>query len=391
MKLLPYLFPFKKAKEKHFLSISIGTETIKVLAFKKNKEKNVILGRTIQYFDEYGWTGEKEFNREIIERAIFTGTKEIKRQIKINPEFIQVELPAIIAKEKVTEVSVKREKQDQKIDERERKGIRELAFGRAEEKVFEGFAQKTGILPEDFQTVERKIAGIKIDGYEVPEILGFSGSNIDFKILISAAPKYYFEEIRKIITKLKFKNWRFVNIIPGLESFATRDNLSGLFLDIGGRLTKIFLIEKGKIEMIEDIDGGGYFFSVALSQALGMSLERARILKESYGKRLLSEEVRKKINEILTPALLNWFSNLKEKLNEKNALLPSNFFLMGGGSLLPEIQEVITEGNWRDLSFIADPSLKLFLPQDLKNIEDRASALSSPQDTPLLMLCEYEQ
>jgi len=141
--------------------------------------------------------------------------------------------------------------------------------------------------------------------------------------------------------------------------------------------------------MVKEFEIAGSLFSSALSESLGITNDRARILKEDYSNKTLSEEVRRKIREILSPYAQKWFSALKAELKADNSLLPHNFFLFGGGSQLPEIEDIIENGEWKDIAFISQPEVKIILPKDLKNIQDKTQGLNSPREVSLLLLCYY--
>jgi hypothetical protein len=120
-------------------------------------------------------------------------------------------------------------------------------------------------------------------------------------------------------------------------------------------------------------------------------LEDARNLKHNYSNLILSEDVRKKVREILTEEVRNWFLNFKKALEilleKQKILFPSKIFIFGGGSSLPEIQEVLEEGDWEGLTFISRPEVKIINPKDLRNVDDRTKGLISSQDVGLILSC----
>lgn len=150
-----------------------------------------------------------------------------------------------------------------------------------------------------------------------------------------------------------------------------------------------FLIKNGKTEAIFEFGSGGLDFTEKLSRVLGLNLEDARNLKHNYSNHVLSEEVRKKVREILSEEISNWFScfkkGLKVLLEQQKRLLFPNILISGGGSLLPEIKEVLEEGNWEELPIVSRPRVKLVYPTDFKNIEDMTKGSLSVQDVSLIL------
>ena len=100
----------------------------------------------------------------------------------------------------------------------------------------------------------------------------------------------------------------------------------------------------------------------------------------------------KRMKEIFSQPTQKWFNDLKfilRKVQENLGILPSNILIFGGGSLLPEIQEILNTGDWEELAFLERPTVKFLSPNDLKNLEDSTKILTSPQNTASILIC-YE-
>jgi len=385
---------FKKKNEKCFLALDIGTETIKVLTFstsagKKEEPTITILGASLQYFDKFGVFNSKDFEVDIIKKAISKAIEEAKNQASKEPKNVILGLPADILKGRIIIQSFNRKNPKSIIDKKEEKIIYQTVLKEAQKKISQIFIEETGILAQEIQFSTFEILKTKIDGYEVPDLPGFSGKTLDFRILATFLPKYYFENIAKITKDLNLKILKIIHEAQGLENFVQNEKLSAIFLDIGGEITQIFLTRDGKLELVNEFKMGGSAFSQVLSQSLGLETQRARVLKQEYSKGFLSQEVRKRINEIFSQEIQNWFDNLKSKILDQK-LLPSNIFLFGGGSLLPEMILII-KWNRQDFPFIIPPQIKFIYPRNLKNIEDKTKSLNSPQDIPPLFLCHASE
>ena len=61
--------------------------------------------------------------------------------------------------------------------------------------------------------------------------------------------------------------------------------------------------------------------------------------------------------------------------------LPTNIYLCGGGSLLPELTLEMVKNNWASgLPFPREPHIRHLVPPDVRNLTDSTGQLSSPQD-----------
>lgn len=398
---------FKKEKAEIFLGLDIGTEAVKaiIFSFSEKKDKKItILGNSFSYFDSYGIFDSKDFETDVIKKTISKTIEEAKSKVNQRPNLTLLGLPANILKGRIVFQSFKRENSQSIIDKKEKEVIYQKILSKTQKEISQIFARESGILPKDIHFINLKILEIKIDGYAVSAIQGYDGKNLDFRILAIFLPKYYLENIKKIIQGLISGGLEILNLAEVLPYFFRNKVADGIFLDVGGNLTQIFLVNNGELNKVDEFEIGGETFSQTLSQSLGLEISEARALKENYSKGELSEEgVRKRVREIFSQSLEDWFKNLKLKLKIQmsfreggviagtatGSLLSSTFFLFGGGSQLPEIQEILEEGDWEGFSFFTPPKVKFIYPKDFRNIEDITKKLNSPQDVPLLLIATH--
>lgn len=389
------VFPWnKREKEKYFIAVDLGTETVKTIIFKTREEKIIILGSAFQSFEKFALLDLIAFGKDIFKKTVLTSIIEASQKItekipKIETLPLLLGLPADILKTRIFSQSFKRLNPKVEIREKEEKEIYQKILKDGEKALSEIFNRSFGILPEDLQILKLEISEIKIDGYEVPYLKGFKGENLDFKLFSLFLPKYYFKEFKNIFKEMGFENSQIVCPAQNLKFIIGPEINDGIFIDIGGTITQIFILKNKKLVEISEFNIGGKNFSQAISQTLGISEKTSQIFKEQYCQKFFSEEVRKRIREIIFPIVKNWFKDLKFKLNEYgNFPLPSHFLLFGGGSLLPEIQEILEEAEgWEDFVFFDKIKVKLVYPKDFKNIEDKTHTLNSPQWISSILIC----
>lgn len=385
-------------KERYFLVLDIGTEAVKSLIFEQKKQSIIILGASTQYFDRFGVFDSAVFERDVIKKAISGAIEEASKTKNIEKPKLLLQLPANVLRAKVLHQNFLRKNPKVVIEKKEKQEIIKRIIEKAKKQIFEIYG-KEGILPQDIIFFDSEILEIKIDGYEVEDILKYDGKNLDFKVLITLSLKYPFQNFKNILQDLNLKPLILKHEAQSLINVIVEQISDAIFLDIGGKISQVFLVKKGKLKLIENLEVGGEDFSQALCQNLGINLTRSRTLKERYSKRLLSEKVRRRIRKILDPVFRDWFFNLKLKLAKFKILMPSNIFLFGGASLLPEIQEILERDRWEDVSFLSPPKTKLIFPTDLKDfvfsenkpisVKYETKKLISPEYIPALLLCFY--
>ena len=368
-------FGLKRKKAETTLLIDVGTETVKALLFEEKGQKIEILGSSLEYFDRYGIFDSRDFETDVLKKAISRAIQKplaaAKGEEEMNKSVI-LGLPAHILKARVIRQSLKREEPKKIIiDEKEEKEIFQEVLERAKRDICQAYSQQSGILPTDIQFINLKILEIKIDGYRVPAIQKYQGKTLDFIILATFLPNHYLKKIKNIIESLGLTIKAVIQNAQGLN-FYINENTDKIFLDIGGTITQIFLVKGGALEKIDEFPMGGQIFSKAISEKLGLREAEARILKERYSKRELSKESSERIKEIIWFPSQVWFRNLKLKLKEMTARHPLtlNIIIFGGGSQLPDVQDILKNGDWESVSSGGKFEVQIFCPGE----EDKSSS-----------------
>jgi Ethanolamine utilization protein EutJ (predicted chaperonin) len=193
---------------------------------------------------------------------------------------------------------------------------------------------------------------------------------------VTFLPKYYLENIKRIIEPLKFKTLKIVHIAEDLPISSKDAQKNGIFIDVGDQMTQIIGVKNGQLCQVAEFQGGGKAFVQSLSQRLGINENRAREMTERYLKKDLEPDTLERLKEIFSWERKIWYDNLKDKLDKLN-LKSCTIFLFGGASSLPEIQSVLEE-NSLEAKFI---SIK-----DFECVKDAAKILDDPQYIPALLI-----
>lgn len=374
-------FGKKEKKEKPTLLLDLGTETVKGIIFEKDEQRIKILASSLEYFDRYGIFDSQDFEKDVLKKTILKTIQNLNFDQTANKNII-LGLPANILKARVISQNLKREKPNEIINEKEEKEIYNTIIEKTKKEILQIFSQESGILPKDIEFSNLKILKTKIDGYEVARPLKYKGKSLEFTILATFLPRHYLGEIKNIIESLGLKIEKIIHEAEGL-SFYFDEIFDGIFLDIGGTITQIFLVKKGILEKIAEFYLGGQIFSKAISEKLGIRESEARILKERYSKKELTKESLERIKEILWFPLQIWFDNLKLKLKEmtEEGLFPSNIIIFGGGSQLPDIEEILKTGNWEVLSGKSRFKVQIFFPKN-----EKIEGINNLQEIPPLLI-----
>jgi len=372
--------PFKRKKttpEKIFGVLDIGSESVKFLVARKNldDEKITLLGKGIRDYEIFDVFDSREFELDIMKKAILEAKKEAEKEAGIEIKNLIVGLPAHVFKAQISYPKYSRAFFTRPITAPEKERILESVFQKARKEVAKKFVKKSGILPREIQFLSNKILEAKIHGYRVTEILGVGGYRLDFRILVTFLPKYYLKRVEGLIKDLNFEILEIVHETEGLVKILTKAQ-DALFLDIGADFTQTFLVKNGNLEKIFDFELGGKSFLFSLCKNFGVLYKEAKGVSERYQRGFLGEEMRARLKEIFKREAQNWFSNLKEKL--KNQVFFENIFLFGGGAFFPEIREVLEKN--------LEVSVKNLELKDIPGIEDRTKRKDNLQFIPAIFL-----
>ena len=235
---------------------------------------------------------------------------------------------------------------------------------------------------------------IRIDGYKVTNPLGFKGNEIFLSIFNIYAPLVHLRALESISSKL---NLDLLSIAA--ESYALtkssgfNPSAGAIFIDIGGGTTDIALVRQGRIEGIKSLSLAGRAFSKRLAQSLHLDLEQAEELKIKHAHKNISQNVQRKIRDILKRDVKIWLNGVELVLEEFNQgeTFPSSILLCGGGSLLPDIKNILqkesTKKEWLNkFSFNESPQTSFIKSKHINNIVDKTNTLEGSEIiTPLAL------
>ncbi|MFA6047742.1 MAG: cell division FtsA domain-containing protein [Parcubacteria group bacterium] len=384
---------FSNISNDYLLSLDIGTEVVKALVFKVDKETGdgIVLGvgRARQGLGDMhsgavsDISGVIENCRRAIEIAkTMAGVKKAEKAV--------VGIAGELVKGTTTTVHYERIKPEIRIDLPELKNIVQKVQWKAFDRIRQQLAWETGHSEIEVKLINAVIVDVRIDGYKITNPVGFQGRDVSIAIFNAYAPMVHLGALQTIADELKLQ---LINIAA--EPYAVAKSMgveeitdfSAVFIDIGGGTTDIAIVRNGGLEGTKMFALGGRAFTKRLSRDLGMNFEEAELLKIRYAEGRLSPDVSAKIEKILEDDCNVWVSGVELSLAEfaEADLLPYRFFLCGGGSGLPGIRKALLSTAWRkNMPFAKDIEVGFLQPKDVANIHDKTGALKDPQDiTPM--------
>ena len=259
----------------------------------------------------------------------------------------------------------------------------------------EDLSQRTGLTNEDIEILHITSTGMEIGGMPVNSLIGYKGRDVKLHFYASFAPKTYVEALRKIGAEI---NMEVLGIVSQpfavARSFAGSKNkdFSAIFIDIGGGTTDIAIVEKGNVVETKIFAFGGRTFTKEISKALNLDYRYAEQRKLKYAKKELDKELSRNVQKIVYPVAKLWMKTLKAALQSCDDIdtFPTKIYLCGGGSLLPEIKEVMLEFPWkRNLPFPVVPKIEYYTPDKLDSVTDKSGDLKNIFDITPAALAQF--
>lgn len=139
-----------------------------------------------------------------------------------------------------------------------------------------------------------------------------------------------------------------------------------MIMDIGAASTKLYVVERGVIRSSHTINRGSQDITATISKSLGLSIERAEVMKRQVG--AAGED--KNLTDLIILTLDYIFAEVNNALlafEKKHNKTISKIILVGGGSALKGLAE-LAKNNFKTDVVIANPFNKVSAPAFLDNI-----------------------
>lgn len=257
----------------------------------------------------------------------------------------------------------KRENPESEIDLRELKNAVHNAEVKAYEDIRRKFVTESGYKEGELALVNSTVQEVRVDGYRVPNAVGFEGRELLVSVFNAYLPNFYKQLFDEVIERLGLEQSGLI-YEPYTVFHALRkdkgDDFEALIIDVGGKTTRVSLVRKGKLEDIRTFSFGGESFTRRLSAHFRVGFWEAESMKRRYSEGKVSTAAKRVIDKTLERELSIFLGALEMILKDfsRTTLLPSDIYLYGGGSTIPLMDAIIRKRKWKqDLSFLYPPKI----------------------------------
>jgi len=398
---LPFLNKAPKkilTKEDNVVALDIGTEVLKSMLFSVDN-----LGVEIKKVSRI------EQQQHAMRSGIITNLDTVLENCRLSISSLTEKLSSEefpknvvmgIAGEYIQGVSIvvnyqREENFEKEVTAKEQEKIIEQIENKIEYNGKEDLGQRIGLTNEDIEILHITKTGLEIGGMPVDSLIGYKGRDVKLNYYASFAPKTYTEALKKVASELNMNVLGIVSqpfsVARAFSGSSNRD-FSGIFIDIGGGTTDIAVVEKGNVLETKMFAFGGRTFTKEISKALDLDYRIAEQRKIKYTQKELTKDLSRDIQKVVYPVARLWMKTLKSALSycDDITTFPNQIYLCGGGSLLPEIKEVMIEFPWKKfLPFSVVPKIEFFTPEKLDNVKDNSGELRNIFDITPASLAKF--
>jgi cell division protein FtsA len=369
----------KAPKGEYVVALDIGTENVKALIGKLNKDDTSIeivgMGRAHQSLSDMqaGAIADIASVVENCDKAL----NQAEQEAGVSVRTAVIGIAGELVKGTTTTVRVARKEPTKPLDITEMEKIIKLVQNRAETRAKQQLAMELGGKEVEVRLVNSALVSIDIDGYPVTNPIGFQGKDVIVQLYTAFAPMIHIGALERTAAELDLDL-----LAVAAEPFAVarsmigdnpNQNLSVILMDVGGGTTDIAVVNDGGVQGTKMFGIGGRAYTRSVERDLGIDFDEAERFKLSLQTNLVPKNKIPAIEGALEKTLDVWLSGVELALGEFTKLdhLPHQIYLCGGGSSLSMLMDELKESVWyKSLPFTRKPVISYINPDQVAGIVD---------------------
>lgn len=369
--------PFSRFSGGSFLVLDIGTYSAKALLISKTGKDFAVAGYSAKPYISDIYTDEG-IDASVILSASRGAIRDLSGGFRHRlPKKVILGIGGGFLHGKTLTQNYIRDNASEEIEEGEFSNIIQKVQQRIYEQIRRDFARETARSELEVRLIGSDISDFKIDGYQVVNPIGFKGKEIAVSIFNSYAAKTNIEVFERIIEDLKLDLLSIISEPYAVFNASGTESLKdAIFIDMGGGVTEVTLVRKGKLEDTRAIAIGGSSFTKSISESLKISDKEAETIKQVTASEGVSDRVAKKLDSIIKKDMQFFLEGLQVVLSDLShvLILPSSINLYGGGASVPIAHKMLSQKKWTGkLSFFSKPKVsKLLVGKDKISYDDDA-------------------
>lgn len=380
---------------KHFSALDIGTEVVKVLTVRREANGGVVLGVGRERQAPSAMSGGAIADVDAVIDSCNKALEAAEDMAGVVPGQVVVGIGGELVKGFSSAIAYPRERPEVKVREAELKSLLQLVQKRALREAQQLLEMERAYGELKARLVHSAISAVKMDGYPVISPIGFQGRNLEVTVFNTFAPQAQVGALETVLRELDLELMSAVAQPYTLARACADDETweqGAIFVDIGGGTTDVALLRGGGVEGTRMFNLGGRSITRRLSVTLGLTMDEAEAMKVRHSEGLLTADQEDQVRRIVVSDVDVLLQGLNLCLKElaRGEALPTDLYVCGGGSLLPEMMMFLGRGDWVEgLTLHRQPYIRQLGPEDVQGIADATGQLQSAQDVAPLALANH--
>jgi cell division ATPase FtsA len=383
--------PFKLGKKKdsaRFLTVDIGSNAVKVMAFEVEETEKGPVASIIG-------VGKKDLLEESTRGGVIVDTGDVSEALTAavidacngDDDITQAifGVSGNLSIGLMTTVRVVRGK-EVPISEKELDVIFAKTYDAALEQVHNKLLETTGNPSTDVQMITSSVVYTKVDGKAVADPIGIEGQRLELAVFTSFTPTYHLNALQEVVSKANVEIMAVGSTIYSMVkslTFSKGDDFDGVIMDIGGEVTEVGVVFSGGVVASRSLDIGGNHFTHELSSSMDLTLRDAEHKKLEYSYGRLAESDVLLVQGYMDNLLDIWLHGVELLFQEFVGVktFAPNIYMVGGGAELPDIYEVTSKEPWtRSIPFKSPPEFSKLSMEDLPLVVDKTGKVHGMED-----------
>jgi len=387
---------------KTFIALDIGTEFVKTAICRERDSKVEVIGfnRTRQENNSMyaAFIVDMKTVVSTVDASIGEAIISAKDTVGDNftlPNFAVVGIAGELIRGVVVEGKVSRKNHNIPISSNEIKELKERLSKEVFESTKSEISEELGIKCDHLAGIDTYLNSVYVDGLKVIDPVGYTASEIGYKIFTTFGPKIQINTIKNILEKIGISNALIV-VEPYALTLSIKNlrniESNGIVIDIGGGTTDIAVVQKGEIVGTSMFALAGKMFTKSIQKELNVSYLEAEEIKIKYSKNELDNYTKNKVSTVVQKNLYYWLVGLEILLKEYISLKDSSttFYICGGGALLKDLQDGLLYYPWTNkVGLVKQPRIDLVFPNSIDSVVDLTKQANNPSDIAVLSLANF--
>jgi len=386
-------------KSPYFLTFDISSDTFKVYLNEEVNIENEYKLRVRHEFKEYVSSNVSSYGKIHDYQKALEALKKIMSEVEEYTKGVKVSEGVLVvsgsnARSIMTTMKVSRSSKEE---------ISESESNEIMQKVFENSYTDLSKIIYD-ETLEENVSlelldsfpiYIHCDGREVIDLIGENGHDIGVCFSVFFGRSDEIDIHRKLLRQIGISDLHLVSsnqaILKSLKT-SKKDKIDAVILDIGSNTTEVIVCFGGGVHLNKILDIGGFDLTLELSEKLKLSYLSAEKIKRFYTFNKLKEKEMDVVAKVLSYNLNNWLKGLVETFEDFKSVktFPSDFYVVGGSSELPDIHEILFEEPWtKSIPFKEVPIYKKIDFSKLKKLDKAQMSKPNEDLIPVLASLVY--